>query len=180
MSAALLGLLLAAAPADSAQPQAQPRVRTLARLVRLALAQGRDHTLTETGAAALGLNKTPTPLKSLESGPGAAPDGRTRAFSVAYKLVAGRQTPAAVILWRTEQGPSAGPGLSSRNRSFLADLTGRLSCVYENRVGLDGASRAIQKPTPGPDDRHDFREEMAFWLHAAIGKDRDQEEAIQP
>jgi hypothetical protein len=171
MTAALLGLLLAAAPAGSAQSQARPR--TLAQLVRLALAHGRDHTLTDVGAAALGLNKAPTPLKSLESG--GAPDGSTRAFSVAYNMDGGRRIPASVILWRTEQGPRARPELRSRNRSFLADLKGRLACVYENQVGLDGASQAIQKPKPGPDDRHDFLQELDFWLHVAIPADRSQE-----
>ena len=172
MTAACLGLLLAAAPAGSAQ--AQPKPRTLAQLVRLAMAHGRDHTLTDVGAAALGLNQTSTPLKSLESGPSGAPDGQTRAFSVAYNMEGCREVPASFILWRTEQGPRAGPGLKSRNRSFLADLKGRLACVYENRVGLDGTSQAIQKPKPGPDDRRDFRQEMEFWLHASIPTARGQ------
>jgi hypothetical protein len=125
------------------------------------MARGKDHTLTEVGAAALGLNKTPTPLKSLES-------GATRAFSVAYRLDGDKKIPAAIILWRMEQAPSAGPGLKSRNRSFLIDLKGRLACVYENRVGLDGGSNAIQIPKPGPLEQGYFQREMDYWLHHAI------------
>jgi hypothetical protein len=168
MTAALLGILLAVAPAGSAQSHGRHQVRSLDGLVRLALAQGREHALTEEGAAALGLNKTPTPLMSLEYGMASPKDGLTRAFSVAYTLEGYRKVPAAIILWRTEQGSRAGTGLRSRNRSFLADLKGKLVCVYENRVDLDGAAHAGKAPIPGTAEQKAFKKELEFWKHAVI------------